>query len=95
MIGLGLYSCQEQLPPLSMSPSLNPDDFRDACAQFATGVAVATVTAPDGSPHGLTVSSFISVSIHPPFNSDLHRPRLHDLDPFSGESFLCRERIER
>ena len=53
-------------PAFGMSPSLNPDDFRDACAQFANGVAVATVTAPDGSPHGLTVSSFVSVSIHPP-----------------------------
>lgn len=49
-----------------MLPSLNPDLFRNACAQFATGVAVATVAASDGSPHGLTVSSFTSVSIEPP-----------------------------
>ena len=40
--------------------------FRAACAQFATGVAVATVLAPDGSPHGLTISSFTSVSLEPP-----------------------------
>jgi flavin reductase (DIM6/NTAB) family NADH-FMN oxidoreductase RutF len=33
---------------------------------FASGVAVATVRAPDGTPHGLTVSSFTSVSIQPP-----------------------------
>lgn len=52
-----------------MSPALNLDDFRAACAQFATGVAVATVAATDGSPHGLTVSSFTSVSIHPPLIS--------------------------
>jgi flavin reductase (DIM6/NTAB) family NADH-FMN oxidoreductase RutF len=49
-----------------MSASLKLDDFRDACARFATGVSVATVTAPDGSPQGLTVSSFTSVSIQPP-----------------------------
>jgi flavin reductase (DIM6/NTAB) family NADH-FMN oxidoreductase RutF len=33
---------------------------------FATGVAVATVRASDGTPHGLTVSSFTSVSLQPP-----------------------------
>lgn len=42
------------------------DEFRDACARFATGVAIVTVLAPDGSPHGLTVSSFTSVSLAPP-----------------------------
>lgn len=49
-----------------MSAPLDPDAFRDACAQFATGVAIATVAAPDGSPHGLTVNSFTSVSLQPP-----------------------------
>lgn len=49
-----------------MSASLNPDEFRNACALFANGIAIATVTAPDNSPHGLTVSSFTSVSIDPP-----------------------------
>lgn len=49
-----------------MSQPLNADAFREACAQFATGVAIATITAPDGSPHGLTISSFTSVSLHPP-----------------------------
>ena len=40
--------------------------FRQACSLFATGVAVATATAVDGTPHGLTVSSFTSVSVDPP-----------------------------
>jgi flavin reductase (DIM6/NTAB) family NADH-FMN oxidoreductase RutF len=40
--------------------------FRKACARFATGVTVATVRASDGTPHGLTISSFTSVSIQPP-----------------------------
>lgn len=40
--------------------------FREACSHFATGVAVATVCASDGSPHGLTISSFVSVSLEPP-----------------------------
>jgi len=50
----------------SAPPSNGPEAFRKACALFATGVTVATVRAPDGTPHGLTVSSFTSVSIAPP-----------------------------
>ncbi len=46
--------------------SLHPTAFRQACAQFASGVAIATVRARDGAPHGLTVSSLTSVSISPP-----------------------------
>ena len=52
-----------------MSSDLRPvssDDFRCACARFATGVCVATVLDPQGMPHGLTVSSFTSVSLEPP-----------------------------
>ena len=66
MIGLGLHICQEQPLPVFMTSPLPAGDFRDASTQFATGVAIATVLAPDGSPHGLTVSSFTSVSLDPP-----------------------------
>jgi flavin reductase (DIM6/NTAB) family NADH-FMN oxidoreductase RutF len=45
---------------------IGPDRYRRTCAQFATGVAVATVRALDGTPHGLTISSFTAVSIRPP-----------------------------
>jgi flavin reductase (DIM6/NTAB) family NADH-FMN oxidoreductase RutF len=45
---------------------VSPDDFRRACGRFATGVCVATVLDDQGSPHGLTVSSFTSVSLDPP-----------------------------
>jgi flavin reductase (DIM6/NTAB) family NADH-FMN oxidoreductase RutF len=48
------------------APLFNAEAFRKACALYATGVTVATVRAPDGTPHGLTVSSFTSVSIQPP-----------------------------
>jgi flavin reductase (DIM6/NTAB) family NADH-FMN oxidoreductase RutF len=52
----------------STSPSqiLRPEEFRKACARYATGIAVAAVTSPDGSPEGLTVNSFTSVSLEPP-----------------------------
>lgn len=45
---------------------VSPDDFRRACGRFATGVAVATALDPEGVPHGLTISSFTSVSLDPP-----------------------------
>jgi flavin reductase (DIM6/NTAB) family NADH-FMN oxidoreductase RutF len=49
-----------------LSRATSAEAFREACAKFATGVAVATVRASDGTPHGLTVSSFTAVSIDPP-----------------------------
>lgn len=42
------------------------EEFRRACGRFATGVTIATVFDQKGIPHGLTVSSFTSVSLHPP-----------------------------
>lgn len=40
--------------------------FRDALAQFATGVAVITAEGPDGIAVGMTMNSFNSVSMDPP-----------------------------
>jgi flavin reductase (DIM6/NTAB) family NADH-FMN oxidoreductase RutF len=40
--------------------------FRRACGRFPTGVAIASVLDAKGTPHGLTVSSFTSVSLDPP-----------------------------
>jgi flavin reductase (DIM6/NTAB) family NADH-FMN oxidoreductase RutF len=41
-------------------------EFRKALAQYATGVTIVTTRAPDGTPVGLTVNSFTSVSLDPP-----------------------------
>ncbi len=41
-------------------------EFRRACGRFATGVTIASVLDSEGAPHGLTVSSFTSVSLEPP-----------------------------
>lgn len=41
-------------------------EFRAACAAFPTGVTVVTRLMPDRKPHGITVSSFTSLSLHPP-----------------------------
>ena len=44
----------------------DPRTLRDALGCFATGVTVVTCLTPDGSPAGLTVNSFTSVSLEPP-----------------------------
>ncbi|HUQ94970.1 MAG TPA: flavin reductase family protein [Bryobacteraceae bacterium] len=48
------------------SAALSNADFRRACGQFATGVAIAAVLDEAGNPHGLTINSFTSVSLEPP-----------------------------
>jgi flavin reductase (DIM6/NTAB) family NADH-FMN oxidoreductase RutF len=40
--------------------------FRDALGCFATGIAVVTSLEPEGTPVGVTVNSFSSVSLDPP-----------------------------
>lgn len=40
--------------------------FRYALGEFATGVAVITASGSDGALLGMTMSSFNSVSVHPP-----------------------------
>ena len=44
----------------------DPRTLRDALGCFATGVTVVTCLTADGSPAGLTVNSFTSVSLDPP-----------------------------
>lgn len=41
-------------------------DLRQALARFVTGVAIVTAADPDGTPFGLTINSFSSVSLDPP-----------------------------
>lgn len=52
--------------PASTSPVPGSEEFRRACARYATGVTVTTVEGRDGTPQGLTVNSFTSVSLDPP-----------------------------
>jgi flavin reductase (DIM6/NTAB) family NADH-FMN oxidoreductase RutF len=47
------------------STPVDPDDLRQAMRLWATGVAVVT-SAHKGEMHGMTVSSFTSVSLTPP-----------------------------
>ena len=46
--------------------SVSPKDFRAALGRFSSGVTVITVETADGEVHGMTASSFCSVSLRPP-----------------------------
>jgi len=47
-------------------PSLEPRQFRRVCSRFASGVTIISVVDSTGVPHGMTASSFTSVSLDPP-----------------------------
>ena len=42
------------------------DRFREVLAHFGSGVVIITSAGPDGSPVGMTVGSFTSISMEPP-----------------------------
>ncbi|MDQ6825986.1 MAG: flavin reductase family protein, partial [Candidatus Eremiobacteraeota bacterium] len=48
-----------------MSSVAGVADFKDAMRRFATGVTVVT-SVREGTPRGVTVSAFASVSLEPP-----------------------------
>jgi len=52
--------------PQNPATHVSSTQFRHACGRFATGVTIATVLDSAGTPHGLTVNSFSSVSLDPP-----------------------------
>ena len=73
---------------------ISPDLYRQTCGQFATGVAVITTVDETGSPHGMTVNSFSSVSLEPPLvvvSIDLRNAMLgHFLTtPYFGVNILA------
>jgi flavin reductase (DIM6/NTAB) family NADH-FMN oxidoreductase RutF len=57
-----------------------PRLVRDVLGCFPTGVAVVTAAAPDGSLHGVTISSFNSLSLDPPLVLFSLSRALHSLD---------------
>jgi len=55
---------------MTIMPSNNADvsasNLREVMSHYLTGVTIVTITKPDGTPYGLTVNSFNSVSLAPP-----------------------------
>lgn len=77
-------------PPAPMIPPRPPATalhdaraLRGALGAFATGVAIVTTAAADG-PHGLTINSFVSVSLDPPLVLWSLDRRSHSLDAFEA-----------
>ena len=70
---------------MSHLESIVPPLFKRTLGQWASGVTVIT-TARDGDPHGMTASSFSSLSLEPPLVlvSIDQRARLHQLLPHTG-----------
>lgn len=52
--------------PVMRASTLEPSEFRRVLGHFPTGVAIVTSLLEDGSPCGLTVNAFCSVSLVPP-----------------------------
>ncbi len=50
---------------MSSAPTVDPQHLRDCLSRFVTGVVVVSYRA-EGELHGLTVTSFTSVSLEPP-----------------------------
>jgi flavin reductase (DIM6/NTAB) family NADH-FMN oxidoreductase RutF len=65
-------------------PAFTERDFRDALAQFATGVAVICAPGPTGRFVGFTANSFNSVSLDPPLVVWSLRRRAADLAYFEN-----------
>ncbi len=52
--------------PSAVLPGFSAREFRAALGMFATGVTIVTTRLEDGTPLGMTVNSFNSVSLDPP-----------------------------
>ena len=67
---------------MDQPPVFDPKDFRQALGMFATGVTIVTTRAPDGTPVGVTVNSFNSVSLKPPLVLWSLAKNAHSLEAF-------------
>ena len=72
--------------PRAVAPQFDAPQFRQALAQFATGVTVITTRLADGSFRGLTASSFNSVSLSPPLVLWSLGEGANSMPVFSGNS---------
>ncbi len=86
-----MASCNPQERETAHGPDGEFDarEFRLALGDFPTGVTVVTALAPDGSPVGMTVSSFNSVSLDPPLVLWSVARAAHSFDPFSEAGHFC------
>jgi flavin reductase (DIM6/NTAB) family NADH-FMN oxidoreductase RutF len=60
------FTKMDSTTTVSPPSGLDARQLRRTLGQFATGIGVLTTRAPDGTPLGLTINSFNSVSLEPP-----------------------------
>jgi flavin reductase (DIM6/NTAB) family NADH-FMN oxidoreductase RutF len=53
-------------PKPPSAPPVDPRAFRDVLGRFVTGVTMVTTVTGDGTPLGVTINSFTSLSLEPP-----------------------------
>jgi flavin reductase (DIM6/NTAB) family NADH-FMN oxidoreductase RutF len=59
--------CEKQFHDIEVLMPITSEQLRDALRHFPAGVTIVTVKVPDSDTlHGLTVSSFTSISLEPP-----------------------------
>ncbi len=88
-------------PPVCHISGMVPDSsqFRTVLGRFASGVTIISVRGNDGQLHGMTVSSFASLSLSPPLvlacidNRATMAPHITSAGSF-GVSILTREQEE-
>jgi flavin reductase (DIM6/NTAB) family NADH-FMN oxidoreductase RutF len=68
--------------PQMRNPVFTHRALRNKLGQFPTGVCVVTARAPGGAPIGLTINSFVPVSLEPPLVSWNLSERSASLDVF-------------
>jgi 3-hydroxy-9,10-secoandrosta-1,3,5(10)-triene-9,17-dione monooxygenase reductase component len=71
------------------STSFDARQFRRACGQFLTGVTIVTTRDSLGTPLGVTVNSFTSVSLDPPLVLVSLDKRLGSYQAFRGNGNLA------
>ncbi len=64
-----MWSSQTSSRPESSSAALDPARYRQVMGQYPTGIAMVTAASQDGSPVGMIVGTFASVSLDPPLVS--------------------------
>lgn len=77
-------------PSITLPDLVTPEVFRDLLGRFVSGVTVVTTSDDDGRPHGMTVSSFCSLSLDPPLilvcidrEASMYHLLMHEGHPFS------------
>lgn len=72
-----------------MSESIDPTLFRETLGNYPTGVAVVTTLTEDGTPDGMVVGTFSSVSLDPPLVAFFPAKSSKSFERLRGAASFC------